>query len=84
MHGFPVRTASQCIQRWNHLVNDTINMENWSAGYDKRLIIAIQNSPHRKWQVIADKMIDRTDIQVRYRLRVIGNDLVLRGILSRD
>ena len=56
----------------------------WSTRDDERLIIAVQNSPHRKWQVIADKMIDRTDIQVRYRLSVIGNDLVLRGILSRD
>ena len=68
VHGSPVRTASQCNQHWSRVVNPNIKKGKWNAHEDEMLIFAIQNSPHRKWRVIADKMIGRTDIQVRYRL----------------
>ena len=84
VRGSPVRTASQCNQRWNRVVNPIIKKGKWDAREDEILIIAIQNSPHRKWRVISDKIIGRTDIQVRYRLKAIGGDLLFRGILSRD
>ena len=48
------------------------------------LIIAINESPPRKWRIIADKMIDRTDIQVRYRLKAIGEEMLHRGTLSKE
>ena len=48
------------------------------------LITAIIQSPPRKWRIIADKMVGRTDIQVRYRLKAIGDEMLHKGTLSRE
>ena len=53
-------TASQCNQRWIRVVNYLIRDEKQSE--NEMPTIAMRNSPHHKWQVIADRMIGRTDI----------------------
>ncbi|KAH0577499.1 Myb-like DNA-binding domain-containing protein [Spironucleus salmonicida] len=82
--GTPIRSPSQCNQRWSRVVNPVIKKGKWSENEDKMLVSAIANSPPRKWKVIADKIPGRTDIQVRYRLKAIGECLVRKKLINKE
>ncbi|CAL6045639.1 Myb-like_DNA-binding domain-containing protein [Hexamita inflata] len=70
------KTAIQCAQHWQRVMNPNITKGKWSEEEDKALIEAVKQSPPKQWKQIANKMQGRTDTQVRYRLLKLKDSLI--------
>ncbi|KAH0575596.1 Myb-like DNA-binding domain-containing protein [Spironucleus salmonicida] len=85
-----VRTHSQLrqpdavSQRWSRVVNPGINKDKWSLDEDNALIRAVKASGPRQWKEIAERLPGRTDIQVRYRLIKMRQELLHNSVLGED
>lgn len=66
------RTRGQCSQRWHRTINPLINKNYWSAEEDYKLIHAVNKYGDKSWAKVASYVIDRTDIQCRYRYQIIS------------
>lgn len=78
-----VRFPDQCSQHWSRVLNPTITKGKWSQTEDLALVAAVKMCKPREWRQVAELLHGRTDIQVRYRMKRIGPQLVKRGVLDR-
>ncbi|CAL6094369.1 Myb-like_DNA-binding domain-containing protein [Hexamita inflata] len=73
------RTKYQCYQRLIRVLDPSINKGIWSSQEDLQLLSALKSTQIRQWSQIAAKVPGRSDIQVRYRVKLIQQWLVKRG-----
>ncbi|CAL6008211.1 Myb-like_DNA-binding domain-containing protein [Hexamita inflata] len=73
------RSSNQCNQRWMRVLNPEIQKGKWDNEQDQKLLEVLKISEVKKWKMIADLIPGRTDIQVRYRVKKIGEWLVRNG-----
>ncbi|CAL6062878.1 Myb-like_DNA-binding domain-containing protein [Hexamita inflata] len=73
------RTANMCNQRWNRVLNPEFTKGRWTNKEDHNLLEALKSTEIGKWQLIAQKIEGRSDIQVRYRTLTIFDWLIDNG-----
>ncbi|OHT11037.1 Myb-like DNA-binding domain containing protein [Tritrichomonas foetus] len=69
------RSPSQCSQRWFRSLNPKISRSPWTSEEEEKLIALVKKYGKKNWNVVAQKLVTRNDVQCRYHYKHMNGKL---------
>ncbi|OHS96118.1 r2r3-MYB transcription factor [Tritrichomonas foetus] len=67
-------TFFQCSQRWNRVLNPSIEKGPWTVEEEKKLMDLVKHYGNKAWTTISKEMKTRSDVQCRYKYILIDKN----------
>eukprot|EP00898_Chlorokybus_atmophyticus_P000895 jgi/Chlat1/1806/Chrsp135S02138 len=64
---FSDRNDTQCRQHWHKVLNPDLIKGNWTKDEDDIIVTMVKKVGTKKWSLIAEQLVGRTDMQCRQR-----------------